>query len=116
MITISDKSYYKALSSVDVAYTINPLDTFGNLLKRVYVDVDTTTANVTVTLPHIDLLPPNWDIEIILVLTAGANDLIVSRSATDKIGSGTILTITGARKNVTLSIVNSNTWGGVVTA
>jgi hypothetical protein len=116
MITITNKAYYKAVASVDVAYTINPTDNFGNLLKRVFVDVDTTTADVTVTLPEIADLPANWDMEIILVVTAGANDLIVARAGADKIGSATSVTFTGAGKSITLGIVNSTVWSTSLTA
>ncbi len=116
MITIKNKGYYKAVASVDVAYTLDPTDNNGNLLERVYIDVDTTAGAVGITLPEIADLPANWNTEILIVVTAGVDPVTITRAGTDTIGTATDLAITGLGANASLTIVGTKAWSGVVTS
>lgn len=116
MITIKNKGYYKAVASVDDEYTLDPTDNNGNLLERVFIDVDATASTVSIILPEIANLPANWNTEITVLVTAGVNAVTIARAGTDTIGTSTDVAITGVGANVLLTIVGASAWSGVVTS
>lgn len=108
---------YKAIVSVGVeSYDIVPFDLYGNLLGEVTVNVDTAGGAVTINLPAISTLKSNYNTRIVVVRTAGANNVTVTAGGSDKIGSASTVVLNAINKSVEVVPVEAINWYGVITA
>jgi hypothetical protein len=115
MATLQNSSYYKIVSLGVETYDLSVLDFNNNLFSEVTINVDTTGGAVTIELPEINTLP-NFGVIIKVVRTAGANNVVVTASGSDKIGSATTVTLNAINKSVEVSPIESINWYGVITA
>lgn len=108
---------YKALAPLGAqAYDLFPTDSSGNLFGLVTINVDTTAGIVTINLPEISTLNNNYNTKIVVVRTAGTNNVVVTAGGSDKIGSASSVTLNAINKSVEVTPIEAINWYGVITA
>lgn len=108
---------YKAIVSAGVeTYDLVPFDLNGKQFKEVTINVDTTGGAVTINLPEIVTLAGNYNLTIKVVRTAGANNVTIAPSGSDKIGSASSVVLNAINKSVEVSPIETINWYGVITA
>lgn len=108
---------YKKLAPLGIqAYDLVPSDYNGNIFQLVTLNVDSTGGIVTINLPEISTLNNNWNCKIVIVRTAGTNNVVVTAGGSDKIGSLASETLTAINKSIVLNPVEDINWYGVHTA
>ena len=116
MALISGITYKKIVSAGVESYDLNPFDSNGNLFPLVTINVDTTGGAVTINLPKIADLNNNFDLRVVVVRTAGANNVVIAPNSADKIGSASSVTLNAINKSVEVTPIESINWYGVITA
>jgi hypothetical protein len=109
-------SYVKLAPLSAQTYDLVPLDYNGNVFQLVTISVNTTAGIVTINLPEISTLNNNWNCKIVIVRSAGANNVVVTAGGSDKIGSLASETLTAINKSIVLNPVEEINWYGVHTA
>jgi hypothetical protein len=113
---IQGVSYKKLAPLTAQIYNLEPFDYNGNLFQLITLNVDTTAGIVTIILPEIATLNNNWNCKIVIVRTAGTNNVVVTAGGSDKIGSLATESLTGINKSIVLNPVEDINWYGVHTA
>jgi hypothetical protein len=116
MALISGVSYQKIVSLGVESYDLLPFDSNGNLFSLVTINVDTTGGAVTINLPQIATLGNNFDLRVVVVRTAGANNVTIAPNSSDKIGSASSVVLNAINKSVEVTPIESINWYGVITA
>jgi hypothetical protein len=116
MALISGISYKKIVSLGVESYDLLPFDSNGNLFSLVTINVDTTGGAVTINLPQIATLGNNFDLRVVVVRTAGTNNVTIAPNSTDKIGSASSVVLNAINKSVEVTPIESINWYGVITA
>lgn len=116
MATIQGISYKKIVSLGVESYDLVPFDYNGNPFNVVTINVDTTGGAVTINLPEISSLNDNYNTKIVVVRTAGANNVVVTAGGTDVIGSASSVTLNAINKSVEVTPIEAINWYGVITA
>lgn len=93
---------YLEIDDTDSPYTVTRDD------EIIYVD--TTTDNVTVTLPEISQIMVDARVEIIIKKKVAGNTVTISRSGSDAIDAGTSTTLTSAGEVKHLRAVDLAQW------
>jgi len=109
-------SYVKLAPLGAQTYDLVPSDYNGNVFQLVTINVDSTNGIVTINLPEIATLNNNWNCKIVVVRTAGANNVVITAGGSDKIGSLASETLNAINKSMVLNPVEEINWYGVHTA
>jgi hypothetical protein len=108
---------YKALAPLAPQdYELFPFDLNGNLFGLVTINVDTTGGKVKIALPEISTLNDNYNCRIVIVRSAGANNVTIATSGADKVGTASVVTLNANNQSIEVSPVEATNWYGVITA
>lgn len=116
-ILIQGISYKKIDTAIYGTYELAPFDLNGNLFKEVTIEVDLSSDNCDLFLPIISTLNGNFNISIkVIALNASVlgNELNISTTSYDSIGSEQVISLSNDGSNVILTPVSPTAWYGVI--